>query len=164
MTCFAKFMMRDGSNKDGNKSEIDAFRLSYDEIDPGGTTGGLRVVVPYTTPELTRNALGHAAASDDLDIHVYLVDLQVIPFHADEPPVDEEFSERRLDDLLKESGVPGKSVVLYTADWFRGFTKILQPESLVILATKRTWWPTREKKLARMLIRAGHQVVLLCGS
>ena len=155
-------MLRDGSDKNGNKPEFDVFRLSYDEIDPRGTTGGLRVVVPYTTPELTRGALDHAAASGDLDIHVCLVDLQVIPFHAAAPAIDKEFSERRLDELLQESGVPGKGVVLYMTDWFRGFKKILQPESLVVLATKKTWWPTREKKLARILRRAGHQVVLLC--
>jgi len=153
--------MRDGGNKDGNNPEFDAFRLSYDEIDQLGTTSGLRVVVPYTTPELTRTALRHAAASGDLGIHVCLVDLQVIPFPAAESMIDEEFSEHRLDELLKESGVPGIAVVFYTADWFQGFKKILQPESLVVLATKKTWWPTREKKLARMLRRAGHQVILL---
>src|SRR5690349_23673361 len=120
-------MMRDGSNKDRNKPELDPFRLTYDEIDPFKTTVGLRVVVPYTTPELTRSALYHAAASGDLDIYVCLVDLQVIPSRA-EPTVDEQFSERRLDELLKESGVPGKRVVFYTANWFRGFRKILPPE------------------------------------
>ena len=154
-------MMRDGKNKGGNNPEFDAFRLSYSEIDQLGTTAGLRLIVPYTTPELTRTALRHAAASRDLDIHVCLVDLQVIPFPANEPTIDEEFSEHRLDELLKETGVPGTGVVFYTADWFRGLKRILQPESLVVLATKKTWWPTREKKLARLLRRAGHQVVLL---
>src|ERR1051326_4233876 len=112
-------MMHDGSNKERNNPEFDAFRLSYDEIDQLGTTGGLRVVVPYTTPELTRAALRHVAASGDLDIHVYLVDLQVIPFPMDEPTIHEEFSERRFDELLKESGVPGIGVVSCTTDWFR---------------------------------------------
>ena len=154
-------MMRDGSNKNRNNPEFDAFRLSDDEIDQLGTKGGPRVVVPYTTPELTRTALRLAAASSDLDVHVCLVDLQVIPFPADLPPVDEECSERRLDELLKESGVPGIGLVFYTSDWFRGFEKLLHAESIVILATKKTWWPTREKKLARMLRRAGHQVLLL---
>jgi hypothetical protein len=37
----------------------------------------------------------------------------------------------------------------------------LPPNSLVVIATKRSWWPTAEVKLARALARAGHSVALL---
>jgi hypothetical protein len=50
---------------------------------------------------------------------------------------------------------------LYTRDWLDGFRHALPPRSLIVLATKHRWWPTREKRLARALLRAGHHVMLL---
>jgi hypothetical protein len=125
--------------------------------------GVLRMVIPYMTPELTRAALRHAGVCSDLDVHVILVDIQVVPFSCplDQPPIDKKFSERRLNELLRESGLPGRATVLYTRDWLEGFKRVLEPGSLVIMALKKRWWPTREEKLARMLIKAGHQVMLL---
>ena len=139
----------------------------YQEIDQRGPsgigTGVLWVVIPFTTPELTRVALRHAGVCSDLDVHVALVDIQVVPFPCplDQPPINREFSERRLQQLLKESRLPGHAAVLYTRDWLETFGKVLEPKSLVILATQKRWWPTRQQKLARALTKAGHQVMLL---
>jgi hypothetical protein len=125
--------------------------------------GVLWMVIPYTTPELTRAALRHAGVCSDLDVHVALVDVQVVPFPCslDQPPIDQEFSERRLRGLLQETGVPGHAAVLYTRDWLEGFKRALEQRSLIILATKKRWWPTREDKLARSLMKAGHKVMRL---
>jgi hypothetical protein len=130
---------------------------------PETTVGALRVVIPYTTPELTKAALRHAGVCSDLDVYACLVDIQVVPFPCPlvQPPINREFSERRLQDLLKESGLRGTAAVVYTRDWLESFEKVLAPGSLVILATKKRWWPTREVKLARTLMKAGHQVMLL---
>ena len=130
---------------------------------PQATPGVLQVVIPFTTPELTCAALRHAGVCSDLDVHVVLVDVQVVPFPCplEQPPVDQKFSRRRLAELLKETGLPGQAAVLYTRDWLEGFRQVLEPGSLVILATGKRWWPTREHKLARALIKAGHQVMLL---
>ena len=119
--------------------------------------------VPFTTPELTRAALRHAGVCSDLDVHVALVDIQVVPFPCplDQPPISREFSERRLQQLLKDSRLPGHAAVLYTRDWRETFSKVLEPKSLVILATQKKWWPTRQQTLARALTKAGHQVMLL---
>ena len=130
---------------------------------PQAAPGVLRVVIPFTTPELTCAALRHAGVCSDLDVHIGLVDVQVVPFPCplEQPPVDQKFSRRRLAELLKETGLPGQAAVLYTRDWLEGFKRVLEPGSLVILATRKRWWPTREHKLARALIKAGHQVMLL---
>jgi hypothetical protein len=146
---------------------FDAARAGHYEIDqlrPSGIrTGVLWVVIPYTTPELTRAALRHAGVCSDLDVHVALLDIQVVPFPCplDQPPVNKEFSERRMQQLLYECGLPGHAAVLYARDWLEAFRKALEPKSLVILATKKRWWPTRQDKLARALAKAGHQVMLL---
>lgn len=127
------------------------------------TTGVLWVVIPYTTPALTRAALRHAGVYRDLDVHVSLVDVQVVPFPCpiDQPPIDNEYSRRRLLALSGESGLPGRAVVLYTRDWVEGIRRVLEPKSLIVMAAKRRWWLTREEKLARSLSKAGYQVMLL---
>ncbi len=126
-------------------------------------TGVLWTVIPYTTLELARAALRHAAVCSDLDVHVSLVDVQVVPFPCalNKPPVDQKFSHCRLNDLVKESGLPGKGAVIYTRDWLEGFRQVLEPGSLVIVASKKRWWRTREEKLARTLKKAGHDVMFL---
>jgi hypothetical protein len=130
---------------------------------PNIRPGVLSVVVPYTTPQLTRAALRHSAVCSDLDIQVCLVDIQVVPFPRplDEPPINKEFSEHRLHDLFEESGLSGQTSVLYARDRLEGYRRMLEPKSLVVLATKKRWWPTRERRLARALSKAGHQVMLL---
>jgi hypothetical protein len=156
------------ANRQLKDAGIEVVRIDYVESDlriqPETRTGVLWVVVPYTTAELTKAALRHAGVCSDLAVHACLVDIQVVPFPCPltQPPVNREFSECRLEDLLKEAGIPGKANIVYTRDWLEGFKKILQPGSLVILATKRRrWWPTREAKLAQALAKAGHQVMLL---
>ena len=127
------------------------------------TTSTLWVVAPYTTPELTRAALRHSAVCRDLDVHVCLVDIQVVPFPCplDQPPIDKEYSEQRLQDLLNQSGLPGQAVVLYARDWLETFRRVFGPQSLIVVATRKRWWPTGQRKLARALSRAGHKVTLL---
>jgi hypothetical protein len=96
-------------------------------------------------------------------VHVYLVDAQVVPFPCpiNEPPVDKEHTQRRLQELFEESGLTGRAQVFYTRDRTQALMQILEPKSLVIVAAKKRWWPTREKGLACALAKAGHQVVLL---
>lgn len=123
----------------------------------------LWIVVPYTTTQLTRAALRHSAVCSDLNVHVCLVDVQVVPFPCplDQPPVNKEYSQNRLQALLAECTVPGHATVLYTRDWLEAFHRMLTPESLVIIPTKKRWWRTREEKLAGTLRKAGHEVLLL---
>ena len=155
------------SNQQIKHGEVEALWKGYEDFDrqrlADMTAGVLWILVPYTTPELTMAALRHAGVCTDLDVHVCLVDMQVVPFPCslNQPPVDRKFSECRLQGLLNESGLPGKAGVVYTRDWLEGFKKILEPGSLVVIATKKRWWKTREDKLARTLMKAGHQVLLL---
>jgi len=146
---------------------FDARQASHEDIDQWRpsemATGVLWIVIPYTKPELTRAALRHAAVCSDLDVHVCLVDVQVVPFPCtlNQPPVDRKFSECRLNDLLKQSGLPGRGAVVYTRDWLEGFRKVLEQGSLIIIASKKRWWRTREEKLTRTLMKAGHDVMFL---
>ena len=83
-------------------------QTAYEEIDrprPSDTsTGVLWMVIPYTTPELTRAALRHSGVCSDLDVHVHLVDIQVVPFPCplNEPPINKEFSEHRTSERIEK--------------------------------------------------------------
>jgi hypothetical protein len=50
---------------------------------------------------------------------------------------------------------------VFTREPDAGREQILPAHSLVVLATKKRWWPTAEVKLAQALARAGHSVALL---
>lgn len=164
-----KWFHRNGVNAmryEMNATTIDAWKIGFevDRCRPTDVTSDvLSIAVPFTTPELTRSALRHTGICTDLDVHVSLVDVQVVPFPCplDQPPIDKKFSERRLQELIKESRVPGQATVLYTRNLLDGFLRALEPKALVVMATKKHWWPTREEKLARDLSKAGHQVMLL---
>ena len=155
--------------RDHQTSEVnfEAPQDVYTEIEGRQTadtaSGVLRVVIPYTTPGLTQAALRHAGVCTDLSVRVSLIDIQVIGFPCplDQPPIRKEFSERRLRDLLEPTGLPGTISILYTRDWLEGFRRVLEPQSIVILATKKRYWRTREEKLARTLQKAGHDVMLV---
>src|SRR6266568_4638967 len=152
-------------NDQVNEVKADARQVDCERIDqytPSAiATGVLWLVIPFTTPELTRAALRHAGVCSDLDVHVSLVDVQVVPFPCplDQPPINSEYSRRRLPELFNESRFPGRAAVLYTRDWLEGFRRALEPKSLIVMAAKKRRWPTREKRLARALSKAGHQVM-----
>jgi hypothetical protein len=154
------------SNIDVNDIGVDRRLVGCDEKQHRNLsieTEVLGIVVPYTTTQLTQAALRHSAVCSDLDVRVCLVDVQVVPFPCplDQPPINKEYSQNRLEELLTDTAVPGQATVLYTRDWLEGFRRVLTPGSLVIIATKKRWWPTREEKLARALRKAGHEVMLL---
>ena len=124
----------------------------------------LRLVVPYTTSGLTRKALVEAAGlARGLDAELTLVAVQVVPFPCplSRPTVDPNHLERRLLAIARTSSLCTRILVVRARDREAGFSKMLPPGSLVLLATKRRWWRTTEERLARSLARAGHSVALM---
>ena len=137
------------------KSEANHLRIASSPIIDSGKVQSepdnssrehLSVVVPFTTPDLTRAALRHSTACKDLDVHIFLVDVQVVPFPCplDQPLIDKEHAKRRLQGFLNDDGLSGDAAVLYSRDWLEAFRRLLGPHSLVVLATRKRWWPTRE--------------------
>jgi len=126
--------------------------------------GELRVFVPYTSLELTKAALAEAAVlTKNLAAHVTLFTVHVVPFPLplDRPDVSAAFLERKLEAVVRDAGVQADIRVGFARDLDLGCDQILPPNSLVVMATQKRWWPTAETKLARALARAGHSVALL---
>ncbi len=86
----------------------------------------LSIVVPYTTPELTKAALKHAATlSAGLNATIRLIDAQVVPVQRplNEPPVNREFSVKRLREIAEEAGMPVQVEIIYTRDRMECFRR-----------------------------------------
>jgi hypothetical protein len=122
----------------------------------------LQVVIPHRTPELTRTALKYSAdLAADLHVRLRLIDVQVVPYGVsiDTPTVNPKHLERRLRQLAQESNLPVSAEVVYARDWEQGFRRSLAPGSVIVMAMKRSWWPTKDKRLAARLRSLGHQVM-----
>ena len=124
----------------------------------------LSIVVPYTTPELTKAALKHAASlSAGLNPTIRLIDAQVVPVQRplNEPPVNREFSVKRLREIAEDAGMPVQVEIIYTRDRMECFRRKVEQGSLIVTTAGTPLWPSAEKKLARSLLKAGYDVVLV---
>lgn len=122
----------------------------------------LDLVVPFTTPELTRTALDAAnRMGAGLNATLRLVKVQVVPFPLElsQSPVYIEFLKNQLARL--HSDLPAAGEIRLAREFEAGLLGTLGRESVVILATPRRPWTTNNERLAASLRRAGHKVVLL---
>jgi hypothetical protein len=122
----------------------------------------LDLVVPFTTPELTRAALDAAnRMGAGLNATLRLVRVQVVPFPLDlnQSPVYIDFLKDQLAQFQSDLPVAGE--IRLTREFEAGLLGTLGRESVVILATPRRMWRTRNEHLAATLRRAGHKVVLV---
>jgi hypothetical protein len=133
--------------------------------DGSRSSSELPLCIPYTTSDLTRAALRAVAAlTRNLGARVSVVAVQVVPFPLPlhRPAVSPTFFAQKLKSATRgiEVGVVDTRVVI-ARDREAAFHRAISPGSLVVLATKKRWWPTRQVELARSLASAGHSVALL---
>jgi hypothetical protein len=143
------------------KSVHDRGGISATDFPPAASTD-LQVVIPHRAPHLTRAALKYAASiANDLNVRLRLIDVHVVPygFPLDKPTVSPQYLARRLRSLARESTLSVSAEIVYARDWEQGLRRALGPGSLVLMAIKRSWWRTSEKRLAARLRRLGHQVI-----
>lgn len=122
----------------------------------------LQVVIPHRASELTRAALKYAAAlAMDLNVRLRLIDVHVVPYGVplDAPTVNPKHLQRKIRQLAQESNLPISAEIIYARDWEQGFKRALAPGSIVLMAMRRSWWPTKDKRLAARLRKIGHQVM-----
>jgi hypothetical protein len=124
----------------------------------------LQISVVFTSPEFTVTALKRAAAlAGNLDACISLIVPQVVPFPLplSSPPVLLDFQEARMREIA--SNAPVETVVriyLCRSRW-ELLQTVLEPRSLVVLGARAQWrWFTHERRLARKLRHAGHEVVM----
>jgi hypothetical protein len=123
----------------------------------------LGVVVVFTSVETTVHALRKAGVlATRLSAHITLVVPQVVPYPLSltSPPILLDFSERRFRVIAAESSVDTTVRIYLCRDQMETLAAVLEPQSLIVLGGRKRWWPTEERRLARKLRRAGHEVIL----
>ena len=125
----------------------------------------LDLVVPFTTPRLTEVALKAAnRLGAGLDSAVRMVKVQVVPFPLDLrfSPVPVEFLESQLTHLGEDVlSLPFSAEIRLAREFETGLMGALHYRSMIVLATKKRPWRTRNERLAESLRAAGYTVVLV---
>ncbi|MBV9507857.1 MAG: hypothetical protein JO323_22940 [Acidobacteriia bacterium] len=123
----------------------------------------LDVSVVFTSAEPTVHALKKACAlAGTLAIRISLIVPQVVPYQVPlhSPPVLIDFQEARLRKIAALTAVETTVSIYLCRDRWEALKSVLKPHSLVVLGGRRRWWPTPERRLARKLRRAGHEVIV----
>jgi hypothetical protein len=152
----------------GRKAEF-AAELARSSALPGIGARPLEVNVVFTSREATVAAMRQAAQlASDLGARVRVLAPQVVSFATDleHPPVNTEFLARRYREIAAEAGVEASVQIVLCRDIADALRLILRPNSLVVVGGAQHWlarwgWPTRERKLARVIEAAGHQVLFV---
>jgi hypothetical protein len=137
-------------------------QAAYDLSRAAERYAGLDIVVPVTTPVLTRAAVQAASQlAAGLDSDIRLLKVQVVPFprELDQSPVSLDFLERQL--KCYGPGIETKNEVFLAREFEAGLAAALNEDSLVLLAAPRRPWRTRNERLAAHLRRAGYIVLLV---
>lgn len=89
---------------------------------------------------------------------------QIVPYplQLTQPPISIEWNERRFRFLAESSEVDATVQLYLCRNRDETLKTVLGPHSIVIVGElRRRWWFTPEKRLARNLLHAGHEVVLI---
>ncbi len=126
------------------------------------TESRLNVAVVFTSVESTLAALRKAGAlANRLSGRITLVVPQIVPYPLPltSPPVLLDWNEKRFRVIASESPVETTVLIYLCRDRLETLTAVLSPRSLVVVGGRKRSWPTAEKRLARKLRRAGHEVI-----
>jgi hypothetical protein len=137
-------------------------QLGLGVVEPVQYQAELDLVVPFTTPELTRAAMEAAnRMGAGLNATLRLVKIQVVPFplDLDQSPVYIDFLKDQMAQFQSDLPVAGE--IRLAREFEAGLLGTLGRESVVILATPKRPWRTHNERLAATLRRAGHKVILV---
>ena len=130
---------------------------------PADDGGNLDLKVIFTDPARTVAALAAARTlAGGLRARITLLVAQVVPYPLPlaAPPVPVEFTRQ-----LMESVAAGENTnveILLCRDRYESLHHALSGDSVVIVgARKRHWWPSWERKLARILRHDGRRVLVI---
>jgi hypothetical protein len=127
------------------------------------TGSKLDISVVFTSVDATLTALKEAGnLASSLGGRITLIVPQVVPYPLPltSPPVLVDFNERRLRVLAGHCRVETRVAIYLCRDPLETLKSVLKPHSLVVVGSRKRWWPTAEKRLAAKLRRAGHEVMV----
>ncbi len=124
----------------------------------------MEIVVLHTTVAETLAALKTAARlAGGLSARIRLLVLEVVPYPLplDRPNVPLPFTHRRFRTLSSslETSIETNIDIHLVRDPDKAIESVLEPNSVVVMGTRRSWWPSAHRRVAKRLARLGHQVV-----
>jgi hypothetical protein len=131
------------------------------------TDSKLNISVVFTSVDATLAALQEAGdllgkQASSLGGHITLIVPQIVPYPLPlaSPPVLVDFNERRLWVIASDCRVETRVCIYLCRDPLETLKSVLKPHSLVVVGSRKRWWPTAEKRLACKLRSAGHEVIV----
>ncbi|MDP8989204.1 MAG: hypothetical protein M3N41_03890 [Acidobacteriota bacterium] len=140
-----------------------AVRVSAPVSTPEVLRPELEVNVVYTRlPGAAKTLLTASGLARGLGARVTVHVPQVIPYPLElkAPPVSVPFAEKQLLALAGEQPVETNIQMYLCRDLTETIRRVLKPDSVVVIGGRKRWWPSPEKKLAAILRRDGHRVIL----
>ena len=137
-------------------------QIGFEVLQPAQEQAALELVIPFTTPRLTRAALDAAnRMGSGLHAAIRVLQVQVVPYplQIEQSPVVIDFLKTRLEKL--QSALPVHAEILLTRDFEPALESALNQHSIVVLASPARPWRTRTERLADRLRRDGHTVVMV---
>jgi len=126
-------------------------------------TAPVDIVVPYTTPKLTRLALKKAGElAAEIPSKIRVLRIQEVPFPVDlrQPTVSLPILREQTRQVAR--GIHTSEITIYlTRDPDETLLKALHPDSVLVIATHKRPWRTAQERLKRICARDGHQVALV---
>ena len=140
-------------------------RTKLPALDPAraGDGGKLDLKVIFTDLPRTAAALETARAmASGLSARITVLVAQVVPYPLPlgAPPVPVEFTRKLMESVPADENTTVE--ILLCRDRYESLHNALPADSVVILgARKRHWWPSWERKLARILRHEGRRVLVI---
>ena len=137
------------------------------DVSPRFPSGPLELNVIFTDLQSTAAALNFAQFfALELGARISLRAAVAVPFQLplDRPPVSVAFLQdvmRKLVSQLKRETFDPTLHLYLCRDRVWGLSQVLKPNSLVVIAGRKRWWPTAETRMADALRAKGHQVVFV---
>jgi len=123
----------------------------------------LIISVIYTSMDATLAALKEAGAlAYTLGADITLLVPQVVPYplSLSNPPVMPDWNEKRFRVIAAQSHIETTVHFYLCRDRVETLIEVLKPHALVVIGGhKRSYWPTSEERLAKILRRAHHEVI-----
>ncbi|SPE29235.1 conserved hypothetical protein [Candidatus Sulfopaludibacter sp. SbA3] len=139
-------------------------RIDPGSLAPAGESPAIELTVLYTESDSTEALLRHAVAlTAGLDAKIHLVAVHTIPYPCDfECPASvHAHLVNRLVEIASRCPLPVRPEVVLARSRAEGFQFALEPESTVLIGSRKHFWRTPEEKLARILAHDGHKVALM---
>lgn len=108
----------------------------------------------------TLNAASGLARGLGARVTVHVAQVIPYPLELKSPPVSVQFAEEQLLTLAGEQPVETNIQMYLCRDLTETIRRVLKPDSVVVIGGRKRWWPTPEQRLAGILRRDGHHVIL----